>query len=183
MNATETRQSGSSPTSSPAVAPLIAVVGFDGSEASERALDAATQLIAGREGSLEVVYVAHMPTSASLSAPAEAGIREGFDDIVAELTDRVGTLLADREPRWHFHRRDGAVAHELLAAATDVSSHAGPGATVFVIVGASMHLLHHVAGSVPVALARNPKFPLLVAPWISPAEGVDGSATTPHPAG
>jgi nucleotide-binding universal stress UspA family protein len=40
-------------------APLIAVVGFDGSEPAKRALESAARLLRDRDGHLEVVYVAH----------------------------------------------------------------------------------------------------------------------------
>jgi len=41
---------------------LHAVVGYDGTPpASSRALDAAVRLLRGREGSIEVSYVAHVP--------------------------------------------------------------------------------------------------------------------------
>src|ERR1700716_3619640 len=39
-------------------APVVLVVGFDGSEPARRALDAAAGLLRDREGMLEVVYVA-----------------------------------------------------------------------------------------------------------------------------
>src|SRR5438105_10798969 len=49
---------------------LHVVVGFDGSQSASRALDAATQLISGRPGSIVVVYVAHLSGGAELSPEA-----------------------------------------------------------------------------------------------------------------
>jgi Universal stress protein family len=43
---------------------LRLVVGYDGSPPAARAVDAAVNLLQGRTGRIEVVYVAHMPTMA-----------------------------------------------------------------------------------------------------------------------
>ena len=59
---------------------LVAVVGFDGSEPSFRALDAATLLIAGRVGTLEIVWVAHPAAGTEMSGSAlgeSLGFRAG----------------------------------------------------------------------------------------------------------
>jgi nucleotide-binding universal stress UspA family protein len=146
------------------VAPLLAVVGFDGSEASRQALRAATQLITGREGHLEVVYVAHVPTSASLSADAELEIHNGFDELEQEYDHEVEALVGRGERRWHFQRRDGAIAAELVAAAEELSGTYGHLGTVVIVVGSSVHRYHRVIGSVPVHLARQARFSLLVVP-------------------
>jgi nucleotide-binding universal stress UspA family protein len=151
-------------------APLVTVVGFDGSDASRQALEAAAQLLGGRDGHLEVVYVAHLPSTAGFSAEAEVGIEQGFDVIAGDLDSDVQKALDGRESRWHFQRRDGAVTHELVAAADELRSQYGAAATIVIIVGNSVHLYHHVLGSVPVALAREAKYPLLVVPVSTPAE-------------
>lgn len=46
---------------------LSLVVGYDGSPPAIRALDAAVRLLHGRTGSIEVVYVAHLPSIDMLS--------------------------------------------------------------------------------------------------------------------
>ena len=51
----------------PPDAPVVLVVGFDGSEPAKRALDAAAALLRGREGRLEVVYVAQDPAASTSS--------------------------------------------------------------------------------------------------------------------
>src|ERR1700737_929532 len=55
----------------PPDAPVVLVVGFDGSEPARRALDAAAEMLRGREGVLEVVYVAQDPAGSASSTPAE----------------------------------------------------------------------------------------------------------------
>jgi nucleotide-binding universal stress UspA family protein len=143
---------------------LLAVVGFDGSTPALAALEAAAQLIRGREGHLEVVYVAHLPGYASMSAQAVVGLREGFADVAAELSDEARTALDRLEVRWHFQRRNGSVVTELVAAASELRDMYGPDSSIVIIVGASEHALHHLAGSVASSLARNAGFPLLVVP-------------------
>jgi nucleotide-binding universal stress UspA family protein len=145
-------------------APLIAIVGYDGTDTSRQALAAAKALVAGREGRLEVVWVAHTPGLAAMSADAEAGILENFSAIHQELGAEVRELIGHDEQRWIFHRRDGLVAHELLASAEELRRQLGDHATIVIVVGASVHAYHQVMGSVPVSLARQPKFPLLVIP-------------------
>jgi nucleotide-binding universal stress UspA family protein len=143
---------------------LLAVVGFDGSQSAYRALDAATQLISGRPGSIVVVYVAHLSASAELSPEAMVESLRGFDALQQELTDTVRSRLDGVEQRWSFQRRDGTIAHELIAAAEEVSRQAGNDASVVIVVGSAMHTYHHVVGSVPVALVRHPKYPIVVVP-------------------
>ena len=64
---------------------LYLVVGYDGSPPAVRALDAAVGLLQGRTGSIEVVYVAHLPSVDMLSAGAVAEMEANFDDIAREL--------------------------------------------------------------------------------------------------
>jgi nucleotide-binding universal stress UspA family protein len=56
---------------------LHIVVGYDGSPPASRALDAAARLLRGRTGRIEVVYVAHISSTAMLSAGALAEIESG----------------------------------------------------------------------------------------------------------
>src|SRR5689334_1233134 len=60
--------------------PVVVVVGFDGSKPAQRALDAAAGLLRGREGQLEVVYVAHVPATAALSKRAETSALAAADN-------------------------------------------------------------------------------------------------------
>jgi nucleotide-binding universal stress UspA family protein len=139
------------------------MVGYDGSAPASRALDAAVNLLQGRAGSIEVVYVAHMPSMASLSPGAVTELETDFDDIGQELRTMVGERLRGREERWDFERRQGQIAEELLAAAKDTGA-AHPGATVVIVVGSSSLATHRVIGSVAVSLARRSPVPLIVVP-------------------
>ena len=60
---------------------LRLVVGYDGSPPAERALNAAVNLLQGRTGRVEVVYVAHMSSMAPLSPAAVIELETDFDKI------------------------------------------------------------------------------------------------------
>jgi nucleotide-binding universal stress UspA family protein len=143
---------------------LVVVVGFDGSESSFRALDAATQLISGRPGSLVIAYVAHLSAGAGFSSEALVESVKGFDAIEEQLNEAIRNRLEGVEPRWSLQRRDGIVAHEIIAVADQVSRDNCDDATVVIVVGSAVHTLHHLVGSVPVALVRHAKYPVLVVP-------------------
>jgi nucleotide-binding universal stress UspA family protein len=142
---------------------LRLVVGYDGSPPAERALDAAVNLLQGRTGRVEVVYVAHMSSMAALSPGAVAELEEGFDEIEQQLRAAVGEQLRGRAEGWDFQRREGLIAEELLAAAKDLGA-AHPDATIVIVVGSSSQVTHRVVGSVAVGLARHSPVPLIVVP-------------------
>ena len=142
---------------------LHLIVGFDGSPPAVRALDAAANLLGGRQGQIEVVYVAHLSSVAMLSADAVAEMEVNFDDIARELHDQASEQLRGREERWEFARRQGLIAEELIAAATGLRD-AHPGDTVVIAVGSSSHAMHRMVGSVAVSLARRSPVPLVVVP-------------------
>jgi nucleotide-binding universal stress UspA family protein len=147
----------------PPAANLYLVVGYDGSPPASRALDAAARLLHGRTGSIEVVYVAHLPSIDMLSAGAVAEMEANFDDIARELLTAASEQLRGREERWRFERRQGLIPGELIAAATGIRD-AHPGDTVVIVVGSSSHAMHRVVGSVTVSLARRSPVPLVVVP-------------------
>jgi nucleotide-binding universal stress UspA family protein len=143
---------------------LDVVVGFDGSQSAFRALDAAAQLISGRPGTIVVVYVAHLSSTAEMSPDGLVAALQGFDALEQQFTEEIRDRLQGVQQPWILERRDGVVAHELAAAADQVSRGDGNDATVVIVVGSAMHTYHHVVGSVPVALVRHAKYPILVVP-------------------
>ena|ERR1700722_1684400 len=143
---------------------LVVVVGFDGSQCAYRALDASALLISGRVGTVDIVFVAHMASAAEMSADAVAESMKAFDSAELMFVDAVRDRLADIESRWRFQRRDGPVAQELIAVADELSRDYGQDAQVVIVVGSAMHTLHHIVGSVPVALVRRAKYPVVVVP-------------------
>jgi nucleotide-binding universal stress UspA family protein len=142
---------------------LFLVVGYDGSPPAIRALDAAVGLLHGRAGSIEVVYVAHLPGIDMLSAGAVAEMEVDFDEISSDLHKAASEQLRGREERWGYERRQGLIQDELIAAAQDIRG-GHPGDTVAIVVGSSSHAMHRVVGSVAVSLARRSPVPLVVVP-------------------
>ena len=150
--------------SSPADA-VVVVVGFDGSEPAQRAVDAAAGLLRGREGQLEVVYVAHVPASAALSKRSETSALASADNVERRMADEVRARLEPMEPRWHFQPRDGSVAEELIAVADELRRERGPDVIIVLVVGGpSRNHQHEIGGSVSLTLAEVDRFPLVVVP-------------------
>ncbi len=148
----------------PPPADLRLVVGYDGSPPAARAVDAAVNLLQGRTGRIEVVYVAHMPPMAALSPGAVGEMETDFDEIEQELRTAVAEQFAGRGVEsWGFERREGLITEELLTVAKDIGA-AEPDATVVIVVGSSSLVAHRVVGSVAVGLARHSPVPLIVVP-------------------
>ena len=145
------------------VADLYLVVGYDGSPPGNRALDVAVNLLRGRTGRIEVVYIAHLPGIDMLSANAVGQMEIDFDEIARDLRTAAEQQLRGREERWGFERRQGSIADELTAAATGIrDSH--PGDSVAIVVGSSSHAMHRVIGSVAVILAHRAPVPIVIVP-------------------
>ena len=142
---------------------LHLVVGYDGSPPADRALGAAVNLLQGRTGRVEVVYVAHLSSMVSLSPGAIAEMELDFDDIAKDLRASAAKQLDEQAPGWEFQRRQGLIAEELIAAATDVRD-ADPSNTVVIVVGSSSHAAHRLVGSAAVSLARHSPVPLVIVP-------------------
>ena len=118
----------------------------------------------GRDGSMQVVFVTHVPGTAAMSGQALVEVRDGLDQQATILAHRVAELLEGSGIRWQFQRREGNVADELMAVADEQVRGQGPDCDVVIIVGGPSHWYHHVAGSVPSVIARRDRFPLLIEP-------------------
>jgi nucleotide-binding universal stress UspA family protein len=150
-------------TATPPAGFLQLVVGYDGSAPSSRAIDAALNLMQGRTGRIDVVYVAHLSSLVMLSPGAIAEVEADFDEIEQELRAAAAEQLNRRKATWRFQRRQGIIADQLIATATELrDSH--PGDPVAVVVGSSSHATHRVVGSVAVSLARHSPVPLVIVP-------------------
>jgi nucleotide-binding universal stress UspA family protein len=141
-------------TATPSTGSLHLVVGYDGSPPASRALDAAVNLVQGRTGHIDVVYVAHLSSLAMLSPGAIAEMELDFDEIEQQLRAAAAEQLRGGTAAWGFERRQGTVPQELIAVATAIGD-AGSGSTVAIVVGSSSHATHRVVGSVAVSLARH----------------------------
>ena len=142
---------------------LRLVVGYDGSPPASRALDTAVRLLLGRSGHITVVYVAHIPSAAAMSAEDVGDLEESFDEADKELRVTAGQELHDFTQGWDFVRRNGLVTDELIAAAKEVGA-AHPDDTVGIVVGSSSSRTHRLLGSATVSLARHSHLPLIIVP-------------------
>src|SRR6202021_3450556 len=150
-------------TPTPSTGDLYRVVGYDGSPPSGRALDAAIRLLQGRNGSIDVVYVAHLSTVDMMSASAIAEMEVSFDEIERDLRAAASKQLAGREERWRFERGQGAITDQLLAAATNLRNE-HPDDYVVIVVGSSSQAAPRLVGSVAVSLARRSPEPVIIVP-------------------
>lgn len=145
---------------------LYLVVGYDGSAPAVRALDAAVGLLRGREGSIDVVYVPHMPPVDMLSADAVAGMETALDEVAGELHAQAREQLRGREERWRFERGQDMIADipgTLIAVAGKLRD-VHPDDNVAIVVGSSSQAMHRVLGSAAVSLARHSPVPLVIVP-------------------
>jgi nucleotide-binding universal stress UspA family protein len=150
-------------TDQPPAPSLQLVVGYDGSPPASRALDAAVRFLQGRQGAIEVVYVAHLAAIDMLSADAIVQVEADFDDIEKELRASAAAQLDGRGVTWTLLRRQGIIPEQLVAA-TSAIQEAHPDDTAVILVGSSSHASHRVMGSVAVSLARHCPVPVVIVP-------------------
>jgi nucleotide-binding universal stress UspA family protein len=140
------------------------VVGFDGSPAATRSLDAAAHLLEVRPpGRITVVWVAHLTSTVELSADAVAIVESDFDEVARELRTAAAERLDGSGLSWDFQWRQGPIAAELIAVAESLHA-ARPGDVVAIVVGTSSSAMHRMVGSVAVNLARHSPVPVMVVP-------------------
>jgi nucleotide-binding universal stress UspA family protein len=147
----------------PSTGNVYLVVGYDGSAPATRALDAAAGLLRGREGSIDVLYVAHLTTTEMMSPDAIAEMEVSFDEIARDLRGQAAEQLRGREERWTFGRGQGTIADVLIEAAEKIRD-AHPGDSTAIVVGSSSQAMHRLVGSVAVSLARRATVPVLIVP-------------------
>jgi nucleotide-binding universal stress UspA family protein len=139
---------------------LVMVVGYEGSDPARRALAAAGRILNGREGWIEVVYVAPTEGADHDSAQPAADVTDSLGAAAAELHYEVRSLLEAQKQPWRLRSTSGAVAQELIEAARAIAREGGPSRTVVIVVGSD----HRLAFSVPVTLARQSGFPVVIVP-------------------
>jgi nucleotide-binding universal stress UspA family protein len=139
------------------------VVGFDDTPPAMRALDVAVRLLAVRPGRITVVWVAHLTSTASLSADAVAIVESDFVEVARKLRAAAAERLDGHGVQWDFEWRQGLIAHELIAAAEAIHA-AQPDDVVAIVVGSSSSAMHRMVGSVAVSLAHHSPVPVTIVP-------------------
>jgi nucleotide-binding universal stress UspA family protein len=144
--------------------PLVLVVGFDGTEPALRALRSAADVLQQRPGRMDVVFVAHVPSTVALAAQAISAVREGLDTEERDLTKKADEILGDTDVKWRFQRRNGEIAAELLAAGKEELDSEGPRTKVVLVVGGSAHKIDRYLNSTPAKVIRQDRFEVFVVP-------------------
>jgi nucleotide-binding universal stress UspA family protein len=144
--------------------PLVLVVGFDGTEPAQRALRSAADVLRVRPGRMDVVFVAHVPSTVALAAQAIEAVREGLDTEERQLASMADETLRDTDVKWRFQRRNGEIAAELLAAGKEELDSQGPSTHVVLVVGGSAHKIDRYLNSTPAKVIRQDRFEVLVVP-------------------
>jgi nucleotide-binding universal stress UspA family protein len=139
---------------------LVLVVGFDGTQAAERALQRAAEMLVDSRGRMEVVYVSHVPEMLGLSGQA----MRGFVNEEDELVDQAKEVLRASEVKWNFQLRNGETVRELLTASAEQLASEGPNTRVMLVLGGSPHKIVRYLDSTPARVIRQDRFEVLVVP-------------------
>jgi nucleotide-binding universal stress UspA family protein len=142
----------------------VLVVGYDGTDPAERALRAAAEMLQESPGRIEVVFVAHIPASVAFSAQAVASVKEGLDNEERELAGRADEVLRPSGVKWHFQRRNGEIAPELVAAGAEQLEAEGPSTHLVLVLGGSAHKIDRFLNSTPARVLRQDRFEVFVVP-------------------
>jgi nucleotide-binding universal stress UspA family protein len=143
---------------------LELIVGYDGSAPAQRALESAANMMRGRVGHIEVVYVAHVPSSVAMAPVALPAMQDTFEEEEQSLLVQAGETLHGYDLDWNFQRRNGDIATELLAAAEERLPAATGSVRVMLVVGGSARKVDRYLNSTPSRIIRHDRLPVLVIP-------------------
>jgi nucleotide-binding universal stress UspA family protein len=136
------------------------IIGMDGSRDAIAGLERGSALAEAMKIPLIVVHVRHPSTLVEMSSAGVAETPGMLDELERDARQKTEKLLADRQLSWSFEVREGAPAHELIAAAREHDAGA-------IIVGSRGHnaVASAVLGSVSSALVhRAPQSVVVVRP-------------------
>jgi nucleotide-binding universal stress UspA family protein len=136
----------------------VVLVGVDGSDESQAALELAASLAAATERDLVVVFVRHIAPFVEAS-PGLGEAMVALDDLAARVADDVKKTLAPLDRlTWRFEVRDGDPASALIEAADELGAslivvgHHGHHQAMSLLLGSvASRLVHHAPQSVLVA--------------------------------
>jgi hypothetical protein len=113
-----------------------------------------------RAGWIEIVYVEPTKGGDHDAPEPAADVMDSLGPAQVDLHYEVRSLLESDKQPWKLRSTSGAVAEVLLEAAQAIAVEGGPSRTVVIVVGSDRRL----AFSVPIALARQSGFPVLIVP-------------------
>jgi nucleotide-binding universal stress UspA family protein len=141
-------------------------VAADGSPASLRGLEQATELATRIGAKVTVVFVRHVPGTAMLgSAMTAPSMLESLDELESEVRQQAVRILGSSGAAWEFVVRSGSAGEEIVKVASE------SGADV-VVVGSNRHSSLHnlVLGSTAAYLTAHSPVPVLIMRSLVPAE-------------
>jgi nucleotide-binding universal stress UspA family protein len=142
------------------------VVAADGSPASVRGLEQATDLAVRVGAKVVVVHVRHIPTMA-MAGPttSEALMLDSLDELESEVRQQAVRILGTSGASWDFIVRSGSAGEEIVKVASEM------GADI-VVVGSNRHSSLHnlLLGSTAAYLTAHSPVPVLVMRSLVPAE-------------
>jgi len=142
------------------------VVAADGSPASVRGLEQATDLAVRVGAKVVVVHVRHIPTMA-MAGPTtnEALMLDSLDELESEVRQQAVRILGTSGASWDFIVRSGSAGEEIVKVASEV------GADI-VVVGSNRHSSLHnlLLGSTAAYLTAHSPVPVLVMRSLVPVE-------------
>jgi nucleotide-binding universal stress UspA family protein len=137
--------------------PNVIMAGLDGSPTSWRATAYAAGLARRQQSRLLVVYVAAVPTLATLAPVADVVIEEGLDAAGDALRHEL-------ESRREWHAMDAEFRVERGDVFTGLCHVADTEKVDAVVVGASAQAGHRLVGSLAVRLVKAGRWPVTVVP-------------------
>jgi nucleotide-binding universal stress UspA family protein len=142
------------------------VVAADGSPASLRGLEQATDLAARVGAKVVVVHVRHVAGTAMLgSAVSAPSMLESLDELESEVRQQAVRILGSSGAAWEFVVRTGSAGEEIVKVVSE------SGADI-VVVGSNRHSSLHnlVLGSTAAHLTAHSPVPVLIMRSVLPAE-------------
>jgi nucleotide-binding universal stress UspA family protein len=138
----------------------VLVVGYEGSDPARRALATAGRILGDQEGWIEVVNVTSIEGGEQGSPEPAADVIDSLGRSQTDVHYEVRSLLDAEKQAWKLRSTSGAVAEELIDAAETIAREGGSSRTVVIVAGSDRRL----AFSVPITLARQSSFPVVIVP-------------------
>jgi nucleotide-binding universal stress UspA family protein len=133
------------------------VVAADGSPASSQGLKQVANLAPSTGAQVVIVFVRHVPPTASMAPNASPSLREALDEQEAVVRKDVARIMGDRGVAWNFIVREGSPGDEIVKVVEETGAD-------LVVVGSNRHSSLHnlLLGSTAAHLTSHSPAPVLV---------------------